>query len=64
MDHPILEVVAESHDAHLVDDMEAARPIEVENRVERSGRKHFVKNTHLTKILPTLDGGRRNTHCR
>ena len=63
MDHPILEVVAERHDAHLVDDMEAARTIKVENRVERSGRKQFVKticersgrkqfakNTDLTKF--------------
>ena len=39
MDHPIFEVIAERHDAHLVDDMEAARPIEVEDRVERSGTK-------------------------
>lgn len=46
MDHPILEVVAEGHDAHLVDHMKAARAIEVQDGVERSGRcdQQFVKD--------------------
>ena len=34
MDHPILEVVAEGHDAHLVDHMKAASAIEVQDGVE------------------------------
>ena len=38
MDHPILEVVAECHDAHLVDHMKAASAIEVQDGVEWSGR--------------------------
>ena len=38
VDHPILEVVAEGHDAHLVDHMKAARAIEVQDGVERSGK--------------------------
>ena len=79
MDHPILQVVAEGHDTHLINDVEAARPIKVENRVERSGRKQFVvKNTDLTKVDKsgrserkqfdksrlTWDAGRRSTHCQ
>ena len=62
MDHPILQVVAEGHDAHLVDDVEAARPIEVEDGVERSGGKQFVvKTTDLTNI--DKSGGKQPTIC-
>ena len=34
---PVLEVVAECHDAHLVGDVEGARPVEAEHRLEGEG---------------------------
>ena len=37
MDHPVLEVVAEGHDAHLVDDVQVPGAVEVQDGVEGPG---------------------------
>ena len=38
VDHPVLEVVTEGHDAHLVDHVQVPRAVEVQDRVERPNR--------------------------
>ena len=39
VDHPVLEVVAECHDAHLVDHMQVPGAVEVQDGVERPDSK-------------------------
>ena len=50
MDHPILKVIAERHDTHLVNHMKASRAIEVQNGVKRSGTRK------MSSKVPTVCG--------
>ena len=52
VDHPVLEVVAECHDAHLVDHMQVPGAVEVQDGVERPNSV-FVNKLKLNNMGST-----------
>ena len=47
VDHPVLQVITEGHDTHLVYNMQSSRPVEVQDGVKRAGmsiKEVFVVN--------------------